>query len=384
MSNFTKLNRANMKGLKSGEKIQENGIIYTKLSNGDAVFSINIMVDGKRIHRVVGRESRGTTRTQAEDYINKLYNEAKEERLNLPKGRKNSLNFNQAFNQYIEVIERTDGKDIRNKKHRFKNHLDSYFGKIPLTKINEVAIAGYKKLRETEQASTATINLELAVVSHLLHKAVEWGWINNMPCRIVKEQLEESDKIYLTKEQVNDLIESAKHDQNPQIYMFIRIGFETAMRKMEILSIKIKDIHIENNRIYIPDAKAGARMQPITAGLAEQLKVYIENLKRDNPSTEWLFPSTTAKNGHTIDIRKAFVRCVQRANLDIEKVTPHTMRHTAITHLVQNGVDLLTVQHISGHKTLKMVQHYFHQNGKHIDDAMSKLEKAYQNTSQED
>lgn len=77
--------------------------------------------------------------------------------------------------------------------------------------------------------------------------------------------------------------------------MFIRIGFETAMRKMEILSIKIKDIHIENNRIYIPDAKAGARMQPITVGLAEQLKVYIENLKRDNPSTEWLFPSTTAK-----------------------------------------------------------------------------------------
>ena len=46
MSNFTKLNRANMKSLKSGEKIQENGIIYTKLSNGDAVFSINIMVDG--------------------------------------------------------------------------------------------------------------------------------------------------------------------------------------------------------------------------------------------------------------------------------------------------------------------------------------------------
>ena len=157
--------------------------------------------------------------------------------------------------------------------------------------------------------------------------------------------------------------------------MFIRIGFETAMRKMEILSIKLKDIHLENNRIYIPDAKAGARMQPITAGLAEQLKTYIENLKRENPLAEWLFPSATAKNGHTIDIRKAFVRCVQRANLDIEKVTPH---------LVQNGVDLLTVQHISGHKTLKMVQHYFHQNGKHIDDAMSKLEKAYKTTSQKD
>ena len=78
-----------------------------------------------------------------------------------------------------------------------------------MSKINEVEIAGYKKLRETENASIATINLELAVVSHLLHKAVEWDWINNMPCRIVKEQPKETDKIYLTSEQVNDLKESA-------------------------------------------------------------------------------------------------------------------------------------------------------------------------------
>ena len=374
---FSKLTRANMKSQKPGDKIQENGIIYTKLNNGDAVFSINIMVDGRRIHRTVGKESRGTTRTQAEEYINKLYNEAKEDRLNLPKGRKNALTFAEAFEKYIEIISRTDGKDIRNKKHRFKNHLASYFGKIPLSRINEVEIAGYKKLREAENASISTINLELAVVSHLLHKAVEWAWINNMPCRITKEHAEETDKIYLTSEQVNNLKEAAKQDQNPQIYMFILIGFETAMRKMEILSIKLKDIHLENRRIFIPDAKAGARMQPITASLCESIQQYIKSLRAEFPSTEWLFPSPTAKEGHTIDVRKAFVRCVKRAGLDIEKVTPHTMRHTAITHLVQNGVDLLTVQHISGHKTLKMVQHYFHQNGKHIDDAMAKLEQAY-------
>lgn len=376
---FSKLTRVNMKSLRSGEKIQENGIIYTKLNNGDAVFSINIMVDGRRIHRTVGKESRGTTRTQAEEYINKLYNDAKEDRLNLPKGRKNALTFAEAFEKYIEIISRTDGKDIRNKKHRFKNHLEAYFGKIPLSRINEVEIAGYKKLREDENASIATVNLELTVVSHLLHKAVEWSWINNMPCRITKEQIEETDKIYLTSEQVNNLKEAAKQDQNPQIYMFVLIGFETAMRKMEILSIKIKDIHFENKRIFIPDAKAGARMQPITTSLCENIHQYIKNLKAEYPLTEWLFPSPTSKGGHTIDVRKAFVRCVKRAGLDVEKVTPHTMRHTAITHLVQNGVDLLTVQHISGHKTLKMVQHYFHQNGKHIDDAMDKLEKAYKN-----
>lgn len=53
----------------------------------------------------------------------------------------------------------------------------------------------------------------------------------------------------------------------------------------------------------------------------------------------------------------------------------HTLRHTAITHLVQAGVDLPTVKRISGHKTWAMVGRYSHQNGEHIQAAMDKLAK---------
>lgn len=55
----------------------------------------------------------------------------------------------------------------------------------------------------------------------------------------------------------------------------------------------------------------------------------------------------------------------------------HTLRHTAITHLVQAGVDLPTVQRISGHKTLIMVERYTHQNGEYIRFAMDRLEERY-------
>ncbi|MCZ6645337.1 MAG: tyrosine-type recombinase/integrase [SAR324 cluster bacterium] len=76
-------------------------------------------------------------------------------------------------------------------------------------------------------------------------------------------------------------------------------------------------------------------------------------------------------------MEKSFRRVVEQAGLDSKVVVRHTLRHTAITHLVQAGVDLPTVQRISGHKTLEMVVRYAHQNGEHIQAAMDKLEERY-------
>ena len=70
---------------------------------------------------------------------------------------------------------------------------------------------------------------------------------------------------------------------------------------------------------------------------------------------------------------KPFRRAVIRAGLDPVKVTPHVMRHTAITNLVKSGADLPTIQRISGHKTLTMVLRYTHVHGQHIDRAISAI-----------
>ena len=69
----------------------------------------------------------------------------------------------------------------------------------------------------------------------------------------------------------------------------------------------------------------------------------------------------------------AFRDAVVGAGVDPKLVTPHVMRHTAITALVQAGVDLPTIQKISGHKTLAMVLRYAHVHGQHIDRAIEAI-----------
>ncbi len=370
---FNKITRVGQRNLVAGEKLEEHGVVFERLSNGDGRFKINIMVDGQRIHRVVGRESEGVTRLQAEELIAKFRTDARHGRLNLPKGRKLHFNFAEAAKAYLKKLEEEGGKDLVAKLYRLEQHLIPFFGNISLSKICTFDIERYKKFR-AETAKPGTINRELSVVSHMMNKALDWKWLDHKPCNIKRLKEDSGRIVYLTTDQISKLIESAKQDQCPYIYPFIVIGLGTSMRRMEILSIELKNIDLDKRVIYIPKAKAGAREQPIPQYLSDFLRGYIVAAK---PEQLWLFPAKLAKSGHTENIEKQFRRVVTRAGLNPKEVVRHTLRHTAITHLVQAGVDLPTVQRISGHKTLQMVVRYSHQNGEHIRSAMDALEERY-------
>lgn len=398
---FLRLTRPAIRRLPVGSKINEHGITFERTRNGEGVFTINVMVDGERIHRVVGRESDGTTRTQAEEFIQKIRRDARDGRLSLPKGRKVALGFSDAADKYLDRLEGGDGRDIKMKRARFKNHLKKFFGSVPLSKISTFDIERYKKQRAEEpvlpggvghrlkgtdakpakpltSTKAATINRELAALSHLFNKAIEWGWIDRRPALIRRLKEDRGRIVYLTVDQIDRLIEAAKQDDNPQVLAFIVIGLETAMRRSEILSIRREHVDLDRLTIFVPQAKAGAREQPITRRLVEFLRAYLGTLPAEE---QWLFPSAGSATGHTTDIRKGFRRAVAAAELDPDQIVRHTLRHTAITHLVQAGVDLPTVKRISGHKTLIMVERYAHANGAHIRTALDKLEERYRKAS---
>lgn len=374
---FSKLTRAATRKLRVGQTIIEHGITYEKLPHNDGRFTVNIMVDGVRVHRVIGKESEGVTRETAEDYIAQARTDARTGRLNLPTGRKTVLTLRKATAEYLDKLAQEGGKDIAAKKRRINQHVLPILGDKPLSHISTFDIERFKKHRLGQKAVNGTVNRELAALSHLLNKAMEWRWINSKPCVIKRLKETPARIVYLTSDQAARLLEEAKHDQHPHLYPFVMIGLQTGMRRMEILSIRIKDIDLMRKVIFIPQAKAGAREQPITKELGKFLKAYIEAA---SPGQEWLFPSIASRTGHTVNIEKPFKRAVKAAGLDPKVIVRHTLRHTAITHLVQAGVDLPTVKRISGHKTLAMVERYSHQNGAHIQAAMDKLEKRMSNS----
>src|SRR5579871_4140232 len=110
---FEKLTRQAMRDLPPGRRIVEHGIIYEKTKNGDGRFEFCIQVNGERMHRVVGNESEGITRTHVEEAIEKYKNEARMGRLSLPKGRKLPLSFKEGATQYLERLVVENGKNLK-------------------------------------------------------------------------------------------------------------------------------------------------------------------------------------------------------------------------------------------------------------------------------
>ncbi len=280
--------------------------------------------------------------------------------------------FTDAAEQYLENLELENGRNIPDKKKKLEQQIVPYFGDMPLSEINRFEIERFKRHLLAQGLKESTVNRYLAVISQLFHKAVEWDWLVKVPCRVVKYGENNIRTRYLDAGEIEALLEAAQKDECPVIEPFIRIALGTAMRRTEILSIKIEDINCARQEIFIPKAKCGARMQPMTAGLTTYLTHYLQY--QTKPGQTYLFPANRSISGHREEIEKPFYRVVTAAGLDRYQVCRHTLRHTAITHLVQAGVDLPTVQRFSGHRSIQMVFRYSHQSKDHLHWALEQME----------
>jgi len=371
---FRHLTRAAIRALPAGGAITEHGITVLRSTNGDVRYSVNVMIDRQRVHRVIGRESEGVTREQAERAIEAFRTKAREGRLDLPTGRKTHRNFAEGAAEYLERLTVSGGKNMKDKRRHLDRYLVPYFKGYRVDRVPTFAVQHYARKRVTEGAKQATVNRELATLSHFFNSMARWKWIklDDRPA-IQKEFEPRKQVVILSREHREALMQAALGDQDPQAWLFIAIGLNSAMRHGEILRIKFEETDFLNNRIYVPQAKAGQRTQPITPSLSKMLQK--EREQRVMGDGYIFYPSRSGGAlPHRASMAKQFQRCVIRAGLDPQKVTPHVMRHTAITTLVQAGVDLPTIQQISGHKTLAMVLRYVHLTSAHIDTAIGAID----------
>jgi integrase len=368
---FFRLDRASIRQLKPGQSITERGITAERLGDGDVRYSVNTMVDGVRIHRVIGRESDRVTRSQAEEFIEQARTNARAGRLSLPKRRKLPLTFTAAADLYLKQLKEVDGKDYINNEQHIRLHLKPYFGTMRIDQISSFTLQKFQAHCIKSGLAESTINRILATYRRMGRKLYKWRVIAS-PLPMIPLQKERNERDYvISEDEEQALLRAAVRDSNPYVWLFIKLGLATSLRHSELLSARFENFDPDRRRLRIQVKGGRWRRQPLTRSITQ---ILVREREAAKDQQDWIFPSSRSGSGHAKSMSEAFSRCVKMAGLNPAVVVPHTMRHTAISRLAAIGADIKTIQEFSGHESLVMVLRYAHAQDRAVDTALDRLD----------
>jgi len=168
----------------------------------------------------------------------------------------------------------------------------------------------------------------------------------------------------LSVDDVTQLIEAAHSLSHRTMLMVL---YSTGMRNAELRHLQVADIDSRRMLIHIQQGKGGRdRYVPLSTTLLATLRVYYRWMR---PKT-WLFPGTVAgwRADKPITPKVLWEACVvaaQRAGLRT-RVSPHLLRHSYATHLLESGADLRTIQLLLGHAEVRHTVLYLHLSQRHL------------------
>ena len=197
--------------------------------------------------------------------------------------------------------------------------------------------------------------------------------IENNPCDGIKApKLEKKLPNYLNYNEMEELLESIdiSTTEGLEKRLLIEMFYSTGCRVSEMINVKISDIDFTNKTIRIMGKGSKERIVYFGDYASKYLDNYLSKVKCD----KYLF---TNKKGEKLTINE-----VEQIVKDIMKhisikthVTPHTLRHTFATHLLNNGADIKTVQELLGHANLSTTGIYTHVSSDRLKDIYFKTFK---------
>ena len=180
--------------------------------------------------------------------------------------------------------------------------------------------------------------------------------------------------LILSQDEAVRLINSASNLFHRALLMTL---YSTGVRRTELCNLKVEDIDSQRMLIHIRQGKGGKdRDVPLSPNLLGTLREYYRWMR---PKT-YLFPGTVkgSRGDKPITSKIPWQACqeaAQRAGIT-KRVSPHLIRHSFATHLIENGADLPTVQALLGHTDLKPTSIYLHLSARHLNAAGTPLDQA--------
>jgi integrase/recombinase XerC len=236
-----------------------------------------------------------------------------------------------------------------------------------LLAVDVDAVRTYLAFLNDKQYSKATIARKLATLRSFYKFLVKRSQIGTNPVVPIRTPKQEQKlPRFLEYEEVKRLLETPPMNNwlGARDRAILETLYSTGIRVSELVALNMDDIDFLGEVVHVRGKGKKERIAPISSSALQVIQHYMEfrNKRAQNNSnfdSKVLFVNKHGRRLSTRSVRRKMDKYLKMAGLD-PAISPHTLRHSFATHMLNNGADLRSVQELLGHQSLSTTQIYTH------------------------
>jgi integrase/recombinase XerC len=268
------------------------------------------------------------------------------------------LKFEKRYSQHTII-------SYQNDLTGFFDFLIIQFGEMPLGQITHTFVRSWLASIKDEGLSAKSINRKISTLKSFFKYQVKVGTLRQTPMlKVIAPKIEKRLPNFVADKDIQTLFE---HVEFPDTWkgrterLLLLLFYQTGMRLSEAIQLKEGSVSFSNRTLKVLGKGNKERIIPIRAELQQALQSYVEAKKTqvEPVLSQNLF---VTDKGKPLAPRSVYSSVNGYLNLvtTIQKRSPHVLRHTFATHLMNNGADLNAVKELMGHSSLAATQVYTH------------------------
>ena len=208
---------------------------------------------------------------------------------------------------------------------------------------------------------------KLASVRTFFRYLCREGVLERNPARaILSPRLERRIPSHLDENDVAALLEwPAEDDAARRAQALLEMLYATGVRCAELVGMDVSDVDLDDRAVRVLGKGRKERIVPFGTRARDAVRAYLPARAQAKPTTDALF--VNARGGRLTDrsVRRILAARLREIAL-AKRASPHTLRHSFASHLLQRGADLRSIQELLGHASLSTTQRYTHLNARQI------------------